>query len=195
MFQPLPFNAGFRKNSGQVKPGIFWTQFINGKVTGFLLALLAMLYTFQAQAQQSVVIGATTGTGSTYFGPVYNFGGTSTTDNSRHAYLYTAAELGIPNGATITNIEWLKADAGTVTGANTFDVLLKNTTATTLTTATAWSALTTGATSVYTSANQAITGAANTWFSVPVSNYVYTGGNLQILTDWVRATNPGDEVT
>src|SRR5688572_5782392 len=195
MFQPLPFYAGFRKNSGQVKPGIFWTQFINGKVTGFLLALLAMLFSSHAQAQQSVVIGATTGTGSTYFGPVYNFGGTSTTDNSRHAYLYTAAELGIPNGATITNIEWLKADGGAVSGANTFNLLLKNTTTATLATGTAWSALTTGATNVYTSANQSVSGAINTYWGVPVNNFVYTGDNLQILTDWVRATNPGDEVT
>ena len=30
---------------------------------------------------------------------------------------------------------------------------------------------------------------------MPVSNFVYTGDNLQIMADWVRATNPGDAVT
>ncbi|HSI89700.1 MAG TPA: hypothetical protein VK927_01225, partial [Adhaeribacter sp.] len=82
----------------------------------FLLVLAAFFSGFQSQAQQTVVIGATSGTGSTYFGPVYNFGGSSTTDNSRHAHLYTAAELGIPTGAIITEIAWLKADGGAVSG-------------------------------------------------------------------------------
>jgi hypothetical protein len=195
MFQHLLQIINARKFSQISDPGKSKNKI---PAIGFLfipLVLLGYFTSFQANAQQTVSIGATTGTGSTYFGPVYNFGGTSTTDNSRHAYLYTATELGIPNGATITNIEWLKADAGAVTGANTFNLLLKNTTATSLATGTAWSALTTGATNVYASTAQAVSGAANTYWGVPVNNFVYTGGNLQILTDWVRAVNPGDEIT
>ena len=161
----------------------------------FLLVLAAFFSGFQSQAQQTVVIGATSGTGSTYFGPVYNFGGSSTTDNSRHAHLYTAAELGIPTGAIITEIAWLKADGGAVSGNNTFNLLLKNTTDATLATATQWGTVSAGATTVYSSTSQNISGAANTYLAFPVSNFVYTGNNLQIMTDWVRENNPGDAVT
>jgi hypothetical protein len=195
MDQLSPFKANFGKIATRLIAGNFRKRFLNGKGTGLSLALLALLLTFRAEAQQTVTIGATTGTGSTYFGPAYNFGGTSTTNNSRHAYLYTAAELGIPVGAIITNIEWLKADAGAVTGANTFNLWLKTTTAATLTTGTAWSTLIAGATNQYSSTSQTVNGAANTYWGVPLNGFTYNGDNLQIMTDWVRATSPGDAVT
>src|SRR5690606_14911997 len=132
---------------------------------------------------------------SPYFGPTYNFGGTSTTDNSRHGYLYTAAELGIPAGATITEIAWLKADGGQVTGNNTFNLYLKNTTATTLV-ATQWGTLTTGATQVYGSTTQTLGGAADTYQAFTLTTpFTYDGTSLQIMTDWVRAANPSDATT
>ncbi|GAA4377754.1 hypothetical protein GCM10023186_13210 [Hymenobacter koreensis] len=71
-----------------------------------------------------------------------------------------------------------------MTGNNTFNVLLGNSSLTTLGTSQAWSTLTAGATQVYTSTTQQVTGAAGTYFSVTLAQpFVYTGGNLLVLTD------------
>ncbi|GAB2949652.1 hypothetical protein GCM10027048_13430 [Hymenobacter coalescens] len=155
-----------------------------------------MLWLASASAwAQSVTIGSTTvpvvtpATSSPYFGPLYRFSATSTTVNSRHAYLYSAAELGLPIGATITQLDWLKSDAGGATGNNVFNVWLGNTSNATLTTGTAWSALTAQATQVYAATAQQVSGAAGAYFGVaPTTSFVYTGGNLLILTDWALSS-------
>ncbi len=145
---------------------------------------------------QTVTIGSTAvpvvspATSSYFYGPIYRSASTSTFDWSKYAHLYTATELGIPTGAIITNLEWLKSDAGELTGNNTFTVLLGNTTATALTTGTTWGTLTTNATQVYSSSSQNFTGAAGTYFGVPTNgttNFIYTGGNLLVLTDHVKS--------
>ncbi|WP_210519974.1 fibronectin type III domain-containing protein [Hymenobacter terricola] len=154
------------------------------------LALLWLLGCGTAAVAQTTVIGSTTvpvvapAVSSYLYGPIYRSATTSTFDWSRYAHLYTPTELNIPTGAVITELAWLKSDAGELTGNNVFNVLLDNSALTTLGTTMTWGALTTTATSVYASTTQQFTGAAGTYVSVTLSQpFVYTGGNLLVLTD------------
>jgi len=176
-----------------VHPSVRHQSPLGQQARTWLLLLLAVLGSAASTlAQTTVTIGSTTlpptapATSDYYFGPIYRSTATSSFNYSRYAHLYTAAELGIPGGATITQLEWLKADGGAVTGANTFNVLLSNSTAATLTNSSTWATLTTGATSAYTNAAQDVTGAAGTYFTVPTTGFTYTGGNLLVLTDWAK---------
>ncbi|RYY12669.1 MAG: hypothetical protein EOO36_17085, partial [Cytophagaceae bacterium] len=168
-------------------PSLFLTQ-----ARGWLLLLLAVLGSTAGALAQTVTIGSTTipvaspATSSYFYGPIYRSSTASVFNYSRYAHLYTAAELGIPSGYTITQLEWLKADGGAVTGANTLNVLLSNSTATTLTTGSTWGTLTAGATSVYTNSAQDVTGAAGTYLTVPTTGFIYTGGSLLVLNDWTK---------
>ena len=144
---------------------------------------------------QTVTVGSTTvpvgapATSSYLYGPIYrsaNDAG-SLFNYSRYAHLYTPAELGLPAGATITALAWLKSDAGTVTGNNTFAVLLENTGLAGLGTSQIWSTLSATASPVYSSTTQQVTGVAGDYFSVTLTQpFVYTGGNLLVLTDWEK---------
>ena len=123
-------------------------------------------------------------TSSYLYGPLYRSSATSTFNYSRYAHLYTPAELNIPTGAVITELAWLKSDAGTLTGNNVFNVLLTNTALTTLGTTQNWGTLSGGATQVYASTTQQVTGVAGDYFSVTLNQpFVYTGGNLLVLED------------
>ncbi|WP_165822108.1 GEVED domain-containing protein [Hymenobacter edaphi] len=144
---------------------------------------------------QTVTIGSATvpvvspATSSYLYGPIYRSGNDagSTFNYSRYAHLYTAAELGIPTGAVVTELAWLKSDAGTVTGNNTYTVWLENSTSTTLGTTQTWSAISATPTQVYTSTTQQVTGVAGDYFAVTLSQpFTYNGGNLLVLTDWVK---------
>jgi hypothetical protein len=182
MPQPLP-----------VHPSVGHPLPLGQQVRSWLLLLLTLLGSAASTlAQTTVTIGSTTvppvapATSDYYFGPIYRSTATSSFNYSRYAHLYTAGELGIPSGATITQLEWLKADAGAVTGANTFNVLLGNSTATTLTDGSTWGTLTGSATSAYTNTAQDVTGAAGTYLTVPTTGFTYTGGNLLVLSDWTK---------
>jgi hypothetical protein len=182
MPQPLP-----------VHPSVGHPLPLGQQVRSWLLLLLTLLGSAASTlAQTTVTIGSTTvppvapATSDYYFGPIYRSTATSTFNYSRYAHLYTAGELGIPSGATITQLEWLKADAGAVTGANTFNVLLGNSTATTLTDGSTWGTLAGSATSAYTNTAQDVTGAAGTYLTVPTTGFTYTGGNLLVLSDWTK---------
>lgn len=149
------------------------------------LLLTLSLLTEQSFAQ-SVVIGNTSGSNSYYYGPIYRSSTASGFNYSRYAYVYTASELGIPAGALITKVEWLKANSSTLTGNNTFNIWLENSTATTLTSGTNWATLSATATPVYSSTTQSFTGAADTWESYSLSSFTYTGNSLVLLTDHVK---------
>jgi hypothetical protein len=176
-----------------VQPNLGHPALFGQQARHWLLVLLAVLGSAaSALAQTTVTIGSTTipvaspATSSYFYGPIYRSSATSSFNYSRYAHLYTAAELGIPAGAAITQLEWLKADAGAVTGANTLNVLLGNSTAATLADGTTWGTLTTGATSAYTNTAQDVTGAAGTYLTVPTTGFTYTGGNLLVLSDWTK---------
>ena len=85
------------------------------------LALLWLLGIGSASAQ-TATIGSTAvpvvapATSSYFYGPVYRSTATSAFNFSRHAHLYTPTELNLPTGAVITQLAWLKSDAGTLTG-------------------------------------------------------------------------------
>lgn len=143
---------------------------------------IVMLHIFINTVEaQTVTIG--TGTSSSYlYGPYYRSSATSSFNYSRYAILYTASELGIPTGSIITQVEWYKV-SGTLTGNNVFNILMKNTTATSLTSGSTWGSLTSGSTSVYASTTKSFTVTGN-WESITLANpFVYTGGSLLIFTD------------
>ena len=150
------------------------------------LCLFLCLLGIQVNAQ-TVTIGATSGSSSYFYGPYYRSSAASTFNWSKYAYLYTAAELAIPSGALITQIEWYKA-SGTLTGNNTFSILLDNSAATTLTSGSTWNALTATATTVYSSTTQSFSAAANSWESFPLTtSLVYNGGSLLVATDHIKS--------
>ncbi|MDB5234804.1 MAG: hypothetical protein JWR44_1797, partial [Hymenobacter sp.] len=154
------------------------------------MALLWLLCISTAASAQTSTIGSTAvpvvapATSTYLYGPLYRSAATSTFNWSRYAHLYTPAELNIPTGAIITELAWLKSDANTLTGNNIFTVQLANSTQTNLGTSQTWGTLTTGATQVYTSTTQQVTGAAGDYFSVTLNQpFTYTGGNLLVLSD------------
>ncbi|GBL35368.1 hypothetical protein EMGBS15_09630 [Filimonas sp.] len=168
-----------------------WLKFI------FLLFLSYPLFTarMDAQAPITVTIGAASGTGSATNGPIWTGSSASLTKYSRYAFLYTGGVGGdlatIPSGSRIVKVAWLRGTGGTIASPNTMNVWLSNTTATSLTNLTPWSTLVNGATQTFSSSNYAITNASGTYidaqFNVPGNDtFTYTGGNLQILTDWFR---------
>ena len=174
------------------RPSAGYPSLLAQQARGWLLLLLAVLGSATNALAQTVTIGSTVvpvvspATSSYFYGPIYRSSAASTFNYSRYAHLYTAAELGIPSGATITQLEWLKADAGAVTGANTLNVLLGNSTASTLTDGSTWGTLSAGATSAYTNTAQDVTGAAGTYLTVPTTGFTYTGGSLLVLSDWTK---------
>ncbi|MCC2548897.1 fibronectin type III domain-containing protein, partial [Hymenobacter sp. BT175] len=156
-----------------------------------MLALLLLCLSTAAAWAQTMVIGSTAvpvvapATSSYLVGPLYRSSATSTFDYSRYAYLYTPAELNIPPGSLITQLGWLKADANTISGNNRFEVRLGSTTLSALATGTTWGTLKPGTSVAYTSTTQQVNGAAGTYFTVTLNTpYLYTGGNLLVLTDW-----------
>lgn len=161
----------------------------------YCLSILSLFFSSSMNAQTPVTVlyGATAGTGNWFYGPIFrNTTNAGVLNYSRHAYIYTAAELNIPSGAKIVKLEWLKKDGGTIVAPNTFNVWLTNTTATTLPTTSAWSALVTGATQTYTNTSFPVTIGNNTYLEAPFNiagadSFTYTGGSLQILTDWAKA--------
>ena len=137
---------------------------------------------------QSVTIGTSTNATNGYFyGPYYRSSATSTINYSKYAYLYTSDELTtIPVGSTITMIEWQKS-VGTIAAPNNFQIFLENNTATSLTASTTWGTLTSTATNVYSNANQGFTVTGPGWEGFTLATgFVYTGGSLEILTDFFR---------
>ena len=136
---------------------------------------------------QTITIGAGT-TASYFYGPYYRSTATSTFNYSKYAYIYTPDELtAIPSGSIITSIEWEKS-AGTLTGANTFQIYMENNSATTLAANTTWGTLIANGTSVYNNTNQSFSATAPGYESFSLTTpFIYTGGTLQICTDHIKA--------
>lgn len=143
----------------------------------------------KSQLQQKIV-GNTSGPASFSYGPVYrNTGNTGQINYSRHAYLYTAAELGIPAGCKIMTLEWLKKDTTRILAKNTLNVWVGNTNMTELPKTGSWSQIALGTSKVFSNNEFAIAGGANTYQVVDLSKtggFVYAGGNLKVLVDWTK---------
>ena len=158
----------------------------------FLLLVAVMLTAIvSATSQTTVVINTgTAGTPQYNAGPIYRSTAGSAYDASRYAYLYTQAELaaaGIVPGSQITVVGWTKANNATTTGGGIFRIYMKNSSASAFTDATIpWTTLNSGASLVYENLNQNIpaTVAPNYITFNLTAPFTYTGGSLEISTEW-----------
>ena len=119
---------------------------------------------------------------SYYYGPMYKSTNGSSYNYSRWAYLWTAAELGIPAGATITRIEFHRR-SGYMGGDNEFEMYVKEQSASSISSS-AWSSYTSGATKVYDCNTQDYGNYDQSgpgWFPIEFqTGYTYNGGNLVV---------------
>ncbi|KAA9331134.1 T9SS type A sorting domain-containing protein [Adhaeribacter soli] len=153
--------------------------------------LLLLLLAGTSYAQTVATITGTASSLPTYHaGPIYRSSASSAYDASRYSYLFTPAELaaaGIPNGAIITKVAWNKSNnTATSTGATgIFGIYMKNSAATDFSAASVpWATQVAGATQVYNNTSQAIPATIG-WLDFPLNtNFQYTGGSLEISTDW-----------
>ena len=154
---------------------------------------------------QTTIIGAGANVGaiSSNAGPIYRSSAASAFDFSKHVYLYTAAELsaaGITAGSTITSVAWNKSNGFGTAATNLssiWRVYIKN--SSTVPSA-SWSnsnfaTQIAGATLAYNNTAQVIpaaTGYITLTFSSP---FTYTGGNLEIASDWDCSIFAGSPAT
>jgi parallel beta-helix repeat protein len=158
-----------------------------------LLFTLSCLWFFSnaANAQISTIINTgVAGTPAYNAGPIYRSGSTSAYDASRYTYLYTQSELaatGIDSGAIITELGWVKDNTATTTGGGIFRIYMKNSAATDFSLATeTWANLNAGTTLVYENLSQDVPATVTPDY-IPFAFdtfFVYTGGSLEISTEW-----------
>src|SRR5690606_29445433 len=125
-------------------------------------ALSLLIGALSVSQGQTIVIGAGASSGTSSNGasgdpgPMYRSSSASAYVYSRHHYLYTQAELqaaGLNAGSIITNLAWNKDNNGATNSPADFEIWLKNSTLTAVSSAPqTWSTLTTGATQVYNAA-------------------------------------------
>ncbi|MFK7925539.1 MAG: T9SS type A sorting domain-containing protein [Bacteroidia bacterium] len=156
----------------------------------FLAIGVSLLFCDTAQAQTTVQIGTGSSSSSTR-GPFQRADTNSSTVFSRWVQIYTQAELaaaGVTVGSSISELQWEVASSNVIigTGDATLKIYVKNSAATMATTDT-WANLTAGSTLVLDAAYNTTNNfpGANGWmpftFSTP---FTYTGGALEIATDW-----------
>lgn len=164
-----------------------------------LLALFSV-GAFRAKAQ---VVEINTGTPNTPLyavGPIY-VSSTLFYRYSRFAYLYTQAELaaaGIVPGTVILSTGWMKSTANSATGPAVFSIYMKNSSVTDYSLPTeTWANLSTGAVQVYTNPAQSIPDASTPNYInfTLTSPFTYTGGSLEILTEWDISAAPAPIAT
>lgn len=158
----------------------------------FAIVALVALQAATASRMQAQVVEISTGAANTPLyavGPIY-MSNTLFYRYSRFAYLYTQAELsaaGILPGTEILSVGWMKSTANSAAGPATFSIYMKNSSATAYADPTApWANLSNGATQVYNDPAQSIPATAspdyiNFTLTAP---FTYTGGSLEILTEW-----------
>lgn len=156
-----------------------------------LLSMLCAILSNQRTFGQTVVINTgTAGTPAYNAGPIYRSSAASAYDASRYSYLYTQAELaavGIFTGSIITELGWTKNNTATSTGGAIFRIYAKNSTGADYTLASqSWATLNGGATMVYENLNQAVPATAfPNYITYTLSTpFTYTGGDIEIQTEW-----------
>jgi hypothetical protein len=156
--------------------------------TSFCFIVAAIL---SSRAQTVFITTGTAGTPAYNAGPVYRSAAASAYDASRYTYLYTQAELsaaGISSGSVISLVGWVKNNTATSLGAGgIFRIYMKNSAATSFGLASeTWANLNSGATLVYENLTQTIPATATpNYIDFPLtSNFTYTGGALEISTEW-----------
>ena len=160
-----------------------------GIVTMLLAALSFGAYQANAQVSQVQIATGAPATPLYAVGPIY-MSSTLFYRYSRFAYLYTQQELaaaGITSGTVISTVGWMKATANSAAGPAVFNIYMKNSSTSTYSDPTAqWTNLSSGATLAYTNSAQAIPATADpTYIDFTLSApFTYTGGSLEILTEW-----------
>lgn len=191
-----------------MKNNSYSTQHLGGNISLFrklVVCLMLLAFTGVEMFAQTTIIGAGANVGATSSnaGPIYRSTAGSSFDFSKHVYLYTAAELataGINAGDNITSVAWNKSNAfGTAATNNVsiWRVYIKNSSAVP---GAGWSSTnfatqTTGSTLAYNNTAQVIpltTGYITLTFSSP---FVYTGGNLEIASDFDCSLFAGSPTT
>jgi hypothetical protein len=152
-----------------------------------LMVLILSILTINTCLAQSVTIGPISGASSYQTGPIYQRVTAQTAKYSKSAYLYTKDELNIPSGSTITKVEWLKANNATATGNNKFNVIISNTSKTTMGTSANYSEFLQNSQTVFSTDKMEFPATTNYWIPCPFSSgFIYEGGSLSILTDWAK---------
>lgn len=161
----------------------------------FLLGV-ALLAGHQRADAQIITINTGTPASDLYaVGPIY----ISTTmfyKYSRFAYLYTQAELaaaGITSGSTISAVGWMKASSSSSAGPSNFKIYMKNSSATAYAASSeTWTNLSSGASLVYQNASQSFPATASPNYIPFTLNtpFVYSGGAIEILTEWDASATP-----
>jgi hypothetical protein len=164
-----------------------YTHFAKRSICILLSALGAGMCPIEAQ---TVVINTGAPGAPLYaVGPIY-LSSTMFYRYSRFAYLYTSDELaaaGIQAGSVITAVGWMKSTPSTAAGPAAFSLYMKNSaTAAYSNTTELWDNLIAGTTQVYSNTAQAIPATASPNFInfTLTSPFTYTGGSLEILTEW-----------
>ena len=129
-----------------------------------ILLIVSLVFPLQFISQTTVTIGTGT-TSSYYYGPLYRSSSASSWDYSHHGYVYTAAELGIPSGSTITSIQFQRSDSYSTSGSsNEYQIYMENSSATTVAVGT-FASWVTGATSVYNNSSYNFAGSTG-WYTI-----------------------------
>jgi hypothetical protein len=156
----------------------------------YLLCKLVIIF-LPALAQNSVeIVTGTAGSPAYNAGPIYRSSATSSYDASRYSYLYTQDELaaaGITTGSIITELGWVKNNSATTNGGGIFRIYMKNSAVTEFSGASeTWTNLNSGASMVYENTNQTIpsTVAPDYIMFTLNSPFTYTGGSIEISTEW-----------
>lgn len=128
--------------------------------------IMLLIFLTASLAFGDVTIGTGTETGGFPLNDLYKY--------SRTQCIYTAAEINVPAGGTITHLKWYRDDVGANPNAiGTTRIWISETSLTTLS---AWQP---EGTLVATITNIDL-GTGGDWFTVDISDFVYTGSNLMV---------------
>jgi Secretion system C-terminal sorting domain len=170
-----------------------------GLVTLLLLTLLSAS-AFQAKAQLVQINTGVANTPLYAVGPVY-VSATLFYRYSRFAYLYTQSELaavGILPGTQISTVGWMKSTANSAAGPAVLSIYMKNSSVTAYSDpTTTWASLSSGAILVYNEQAQSIpaTDSPNYIDFTLSAPFMYSGGSLEILTEWDISAAPAPIAT
>lgn len=166
----------------------------------FYSLLLFLCFSTGLKAQTVVINTGTAGTPEYAVGPVY-MSPTLFYRASRYAYLYTQAEMaaaGIPTGASISAVGWMKNNSASSLIGGIFRIYMKNSSATAYSSATeTWTNLNAGTSMVYENLNQTIPATASpSYIPFTLNNtFTYTGGALEISVEWDATGSTGTLAT
>jgi len=174
---------------------------MNMKIKHYLFRAATMLlvgtaFLSQNVTAQTIEINTGTAASNSYaVGPMY-ISATMFYKYSRTAYLYTQSELataGITSGSTISALGWMKSTSNSSAGPANFKIYMKNSSATAYAASSeTWTNLSTGATLVYQNASQALPATASPNYMTFTLNtpFVYSGGAIEIMTEWDASATP-----